>query len=79
MKKTGIPEKAELTENADPMLCDSCSEKYLFHLKNKDGDFTIGLIDILKCLAFAEREGAVPSVPSEWWLAVKRHYDRLDD
>lgn len=78
MKKNAVPEKAELSKQVDPVLCESCSEKYLFHLKNKNGEFAVGLIDILKCLAFAEQEGAVPPISREWWLAVQRHYDGLD-
>lgn len=77
MRKNTVPDKAELTEKVAPMLCESCSEKYLFHLKNKSGEFSVGLIDVLKCLAFAEREGAVPPISEEWWLAVQRHYDGL--
>lgn len=78
MRKNIIPDKAELDKKIIPILCDNCTEKYLFHLKNKNGEFSVGLIDILKCLAFAERKGVVPPISEEWWLAVQRHYDGLD-
>ena len=48
MKTESIPEKAELMNNVDKIVCDNCFEKYLFHLKNLNGEFTVGLTDILK-------------------------------
>lgn len=78
MKTKSIPEKAELMNNVDKILCDNCFEKYLFHLKNLTGEFTVGLTDILKCLAFAEKEGAVPPLPPQWWLSVERHLGNVE-
>lgn len=79
MKRNSIPEKAELMNNVDKIVCDNCFEKYLFHLKNKNGEFTVGLTDILRCLKFAEKEGAVPSIPPKWWLDVENHFCDLEN
>lgn len=78
MKTKSIPEKAELMSNVDKIVCDNCFEKYLFHLKNLNGEFTVGLTDILKCLAFAEKEGAVPPLSPQWWLSVESHFGDLE-
>lgn len=69
-----IPEKAELTEDVEHIICDNCFEEYLFRLKDSVHEFTIGLIDILNCLQFAEEQGAVPELPPEWWIDVKSHF-----
>ncbi len=69
-----ISEQAELTGEVEKIVCDNCFEEYLFALKDNTHEFSIGLISILQCLAFAENEGAVPELPSEWWLEVKNHF-----
>ena len=72
-----IPEKAELTGEAEKIHCDNCSEEYLFHLKDTVHEFSIGLIDILECLHFAEEQGAVPQLPPEWWIRVENKFPDL--
>ena len=74
-----IPEQAELTEKVDQINCSNCFEEYLFHLKDSHHDFTIGLIDILRCLKFAEENGAVPELPTDWWLSVDRRFGNWND
>lgn len=76
--KNEIPDRAELTDDVQQMMCDNCFEEYLFKLKDKNHEFVIGLTDVLKCIEFAESEGAVPELPAEWWLSVKRHFRGLD-
>lgn len=72
--KKEIPKRAELTNEVEKVDCDNCSEEFLFLLKQGEHKFTIGLLDILKCLSFAEDQGAVPELPSDWWIYVKRYY-----
>ncbi len=69
-----VPEQAELTGEAVQINCNNCFEEYLFYLKDGHHDFTIGLIDILRCLKFSEENGAVPQLPAEWWLSVDQHF-----
>jgi len=72
-----IPTKAQLTEDVEKVHCDNCSEEYLFHLKDTVHDFSIGLIDILECLHFAEEQGAIPPLPTDWWLTIESNYPEL--
>ena len=37
-------------------------------------EFPLGLRTVLACLAFAEREGAVPELPADWWVNINRRY-----
>lgn len=54
--------------------CEECSEEYLFLMRNDEHEFSIGLRTILSCLAFAEKEGAIPGLPPEWWVNIQRRY-----
>lgn len=69
-------ERARLArrEIIDHMDCDDCTEDYVFLLKQGDREFGMGLTTVLSMLAFAEHEGAVPSLPTEWWIKVSRRY-----
>ena len=58
-------------------IADNCSEEYLFHLKDTVHEFSIGLINILECLHFAEEQGAVPQLPPEWWIRVENKFPDL--
>lgn len=78
-EKNQIPEKADLTGNVTQMLCNNCFEDYLFALKDKNHEFTIGLIDILRCLKFAENECAVPKISPDWWISVTEHFGDFDE
>ncbi len=69
-----MPDKALLTGAVEQISCEECFENYLFHMKNKNHEFTIGLIDILNCVKFAEEQGALPEIPGDWWIEVKSHY-----
>lgn len=51
-----------------------CGEDYLFLMKDKEHEFSIGLRTILSCLAIAEKEEAVPKLPYEWWEAINGMY-----
>lgn len=54
--------------------CEECGEDYVFLMRRGDGEFPLGLRTVLACLAFAEREGAVPPLPDEWWVSVNGRY-----
>lgn len=54
--------------------CEECLEDYLFLMRDNEHEFSIGLRTILACLAFAEEEGAVPPLPSEWWCDIQSRY-----
>ena len=74
---SNMPEKAELTGEAEKIHCDNCSEEYLFHLKDTVHEFSIGLINILECLHFAEEHEAVPHLPPDWWIRVENKFPDL--
>ena len=63
-------ERARLARKAiiDHMDCDDCTEDYVFR------EFGMGLTTVLSMLAFAEHEGAVPPLSTEWWIKVSRRY-----
>ena len=56
------------------MDCDDCTEDYVFLLKQGGREFGMGLTTVLSMLAFAEHEGAVPPLSTEWWIKVSRRY-----
>lgn len=57
--------------------CQKCNESHVFALKDKCHSFSIGLSTILSCLKIAEKEGAVPVLPMDWWNSVSR-YDIIE-
>ena len=69
-------ETARLARGAiiDHMDCDDCTEDYVFLMRQGDREFGMGLSTVLAALAFAEHEGAVPPLPTEWWLKIARRY-----
>ncbi len=73
---TAEPDLARLTRRRiiDHMDCDDCTEDYVFLMRQGDREFGIGLTTLLACLAFAEREGAVPELPADWWIRVANRY-----
>ena len=73
---TAEPDLARLSRRRiiDHMDCDDCTEDYVFLMRQDDREFGIGLTTLLACLAFAEREGAVPELPADWWIKVRNQY-----
>ena len=69
-----IPEKATLDNCTSDKYCDDCGNPCLFHMKDSTHEFTIGLIDILRCVKFAENEGVIPEIESKWWNTVYKRY-----
>jgi hypothetical protein len=51
-----------------------CDNHLLFAMKDNHHEFTLGITTVLECLALAEKSGAVPELPSEWWIQIVRHY-----
>lgn len=47
----------------------------VFAMQDKHHRFSLGLATILECLHAAEKEGAVPALPADWWLALNGRYD----
>ena len=73
---TAEPDLARLARRRiiDHMDCDDCTEDYVFLMRQGDREFGIGLTTVLAALAFAEREGAVPELPADWWVKVRNQY-----
>ena len=75
-QRESLDNRAELKYSNiyDHSDCEHCSEEYIFQMKDNYHSFSIGLTTILSCLAFAEKQGAVPPLPSEWWLSINGRY-----
>ncbi len=64
----------EKKEMLDHSACEECMEDYVFAMKDKHHEFSIGLTTILECLSLAEKEGAVPKLPNDWWIEVENRF-----
>ncbi|MBR5087932.1 MAG: hypothetical protein IK093_00740 [Ruminiclostridium sp.] len=61
-------------EEIEEMVCDGCDEKVIFHLRDKDHEFTMGLSTVIECLMFAVEQGDVPKLPLSWCSDVDYVY-----
>jgi hypothetical protein len=52
--------------------CECCEEELVFAMKDNYHEFSIGLSTVLHCLAIAQQEGYIPTIPSEWWNALRQ-------
>ena len=71
-----IEERAVLARRGimDHSDCEDCVEDWTFLMRQGRREFPLGLRTVLACLAFAEREGAVPELPADWWVNINRSY-----
>ena len=46
-----------------------------FVVKDSYNEAVIGLIDVLKCLRFAEKQGVLPPIADEWWQDACERYE----
>ena len=53
-------------KKAEEITCDNCCESVLFHLRDQEHEFTMGLSTVLECLMFAIRQGDLPKLPLSW-------------
>lgn len=44
--------------------------EFIFEMEGKEGDIYINLETLMLCLKEAEKKGAVPDLPVEWWNQV---------
>lgn len=63
--------RAELQTAQRKDVTECCDSNVVFLLKDHYHEFSIDLNTILKCLEFAEKQGAVPELPALWWWQVK--------
>ena len=61
-------------EEAEEMVCNRCDERVIFHLRDKDHEFTMGLSTVLECLMFAVEQGDLPKLPLSWCTDVDYAY-----
>lgn len=62
-------------EDAERVICDNCFEHTVFYLKDSQGrDFSLGLMTVLECVAFAISNGDLPKLPSCWLSDVDSVY-----
>lgn len=76
MMTDDIEERAALARRGvmDHSDCEECTEDWTFLMRQGRREFPLGLRTVLACLAFAEREGAVPELPADWWVRINRRY-----
>lgn len=76
MMTDDIEERAALARRGimDHSDCEDCTEDWTFLMRQGRREFPLGLRTVLACLAFAEREGAVPELPADWWVRINRRY-----
>lgn len=72
----GIEERAALARRGimDHSDWEERKEDRTFLMRQGRREFPLGLRTVLACLAFAEREGAVPELPADWWVRINRRY-----
>lgn len=66
-------------EEAENICCKNCFEQVVFLLRDKEHEFSMGMTTVLQCLEFAENEGEIPPLPSDWWIMVKQRFRNLSD
>lgn len=69
--------KLHSVENKE-MLCPTCDEPFIFGMKDKFHEFSIGLTTILECTVIAEQLGYIPKFSEEWWSLALRRYPFLE-
>lgn len=74
-----MPAKAMLDEMSEQERSDDCSDPCLFHLRDSTHEFTVGLLDMLKCLKYAETNGYVPAIDNAWWNDVRTRFELAND
>ena len=62
-------------EDAERVICDNCFEHTVFFLRDtQNREFSLGLITVLECLAFAISNGELPKLPNSWLSDVDDVY-----
>lgn len=56
---------------------DCCDSSTMFVLDNGKEQFAVHLEIMLKCVKFAEQQGKIPPLPSEWWHQIANNFDEL--
>ena len=71
-----IENRAELVDNIiiNHSDCEECTEEYLFLFTDGTTERYVGLRTIIRCLEIAADNGAIPDLPSEWWIKLKNRY-----
>lgn len=71
-----IEERAALARRGimDHSDCEERTEDRTFLMRQGRREFPLGLHAVLACLAFAEREGAVPGPPADRRVRINRRY-----
>ncbi|GHV09419.1 hypothetical protein FACS1894217_13700 [Clostridia bacterium] len=68
--------RATVTGSPVENNCDRCSEPLIFAMRDKEHEFSLGLLTVLDCLKLAEKEGAIPELSSDWWFSVEEHFQK---
>ncbi len=86
MDENCLPEHNDVLANrARPAVDDSggspamVGETVIFRMKDNFHEFSIDLETLLGCLAFAQSQGAVPQLPSDWWIWIHNRYNLGSD
>lgn len=71
--RSAMDNRAEV-KNAERIVCDNCSERLVFHMKDREQEFSMGLTTILRCLEPLILNGALPQLPGNWCGQIQQAY-----
>lgn len=62
-------------ENSEQVICDNCFEHMVFFLRDSQNrEFSLGLMTVLECVAFAISKGELPKLPNSWLYDIDHVY-----
>ncbi len=65
-------DKKVVLESSEEIVCNNCPETVIFHLKDNNHEFSMGLSTVIECLIFAVQCGELPKLPLSWLTDVDR-------
>lgn len=69
-KLEAFQNRSKLIESKHKETTDCCDDLVVFVLKDKYHEFSLDLKTLLKCLKYAEEQGVVPELPTDWWYKL---------
>lgn len=64
--KVDLPELAVPTDEVYMVESEKCFESIFYLFRDNKCEFFVGLRDLLKCLSFAESQGEIPMIQTDW-------------
>lgn len=61
----------------DSKATECCDNTTMFLLDNGKTQFALNIEIVLQCMKFAEEQGKIPALPTEWWMLVSRNFNNV--